>query len=35
VFAAVVQDTLRALNVAPDALVDDIIVPLEAADEEP
>jgi cell division protein FtsI (penicillin-binding protein 3) len=35
VFAAVVQDTLRALNVAPDAPVDDIIVPLEAVDEEP
>ena len=35
VFAAVVQDTLRALNVAPDAPVDDIIVPIEAVDEEP
>jgi len=34
VFAAVAQDTLRALNVAPDAPVGDIIAPLEATDEE-
>lgn len=34
VFAAVAQDTLRALNVAPDAPVSDIIAPLEATDEE-
>jgi len=34
VFAAVAQDTLRALNVAPDAPVSDIIAPLEATGEE-
>lgn len=34
VFAAVAQDTLRALNVAPDAPVNDILAPLEAGDEE-
>jgi cell division protein FtsI (penicillin-binding protein 3) len=33
VFAAVTQDALRALNVAPDSPVTDIIIPTESATE--
>ena len=35
VFAAVTRDTLRALEVAPDAPVADIIVPVEEVAQAP